>query len=415
VDVPMKYFAWILGLISYVPFQSGAQVRSDTSRRVVIPLERAVDDRPAPYFSGQTNIFFSPVPEAAVDSVIMGKGWIRPELADVIDHAALQKVRVLRYATEGDTTRRYVLDTAGTLDFTKGILLNFERIGELMVAKVPLRIRAAGGQEVTVPLQVMYAGKYSYARIAEMRIGTAEIGNRKYAVRVQPRSRNHPFYTITGGTRFLIDFDADGVFSTGTSRLVNGRPVASEEYQPDAPFAVSGMWYDVESIDSLGSKLVLRPTTKTTAVAAGFKPPQFVALDLAGRTVTLSTRQRKPILLEFWSTECPYSEAIRDSLNALYSNRNGQFAWIAMSRETDGATVGEFMRSKPRLAQVVLADTATWNRFNPSTVTPLFILLDPQGTIAYVTLDLTRFRGRLTRPNFGAEVAHGIEQEGSPA
>jgi hypothetical protein len=43
------------------------------------------------------------------------------------------------------------------------------------------------------------------------------------------------------------------------------------------------------------------------------------------------------------------------------------------------------MRSKPRLAQVVLADTATWNRFNPSTVTPLFILLDPQGTIAYVT------------------------------
>lgn len=30
-------------------------------------------------------------------------------------------------------------------------------------------------------------------------------------------------------------------------------------------------------------------------------------------------------------------------------------------------------------------------------------------------VDLTRFRGRLTRPNFGAEVAHGIEQEGSPA
>jgi hypothetical protein len=30
-------------------------------------------------------------------------------------------------------------------------------------------------------------------------------------------------------------------------------------------------------------------------------------------------------------------------------------------------------------------------------------------------VDLTRFRGRLTRPNFGAEVAHGIEQERSPA
>ncbi len=30
-------------------------------------------------------------------------------------------------------------------------------------------------------------------------------------------------------------------------------------------------------------------------------------------------------------------------------------------------------------------------------------------------LDLTRFRGPLTRPSFGAEVAHGIEQEGRPA
>ena len=30
-------------------------------------------------------------------------------------------------------------------------------------------------------------------------------------------------------------------------------------------------------------------------------------------------------------------------------------------------------------------------------------------------LDLTRFRGRPTRPSFGAEVAHGIEQEGGAA
>ena len=29
----------------------------------------------------------------------------------------------------------------------------------------------------------------------------------------------------------------------------------------------------------------------------------------------------------------------------------------------------------------------------------------------YVEVELTRFRGRLTRPNFGAEVAHEVEQE----
>ncbi len=381
----MKCLALILGLVVCVPFQAGAQGRADTARRIVIPLERAVDNQPTGALSGQTNIFFSPVPESGVDSVRMAKEWMRPEIADVVDQAGVQKVRVLRYTIEGDTTRRYVLDTAGTLDFTKGLPLTFERIGEVMVAKASVRVRAASGQEVTVPIQVMYAGKYTYARITEMRIGSAKIGNRQYAVRVQPRSRGHPFYANTVGTRFLIDLDSDGVFSTATSRLVNGRPVASEEAEPETPFALSGVYYDIESIDPLGSTLVLRPTTSTTAVAAGFKPPQFVALDLAGRTVTLSNSRQKPILLEFWSTECPYSEAIRESLNALHASRSEEFEWIAMSRETDSATVGEFLQSKPRLAQVVLAEAATLKRFNPKPVTPLFVLLDSQGTIAYVT------------------------------
>jgi hypothetical protein len=37
------------------------------------------------------------------------------------------------------------------------------------------------------------------------------------------------------------------------------------------------------------------------------------------------------------------------------------------------------------------------------------------GVLRLVVMDLTRFRGRPTRPSFGAEVAHGIEQEGRPA
>ncbi|WP_291163196.1 hypothetical protein [Gemmatimonas sp. UBA7669] len=88
----MKCLALILGLVSCVPFQAGAQGRADTARRIVIPLERAVDDQPTGALSGQTNIFFSPVSEAAVDSVLMAKEWMRPEIADVIDQAGVQKV-----------------------------------------------------------------------------------------------------------------------------------------------------------------------------------------------------------------------------------------------------------------------------------------------------------------------------------
>ena len=34
---------------------------------------------------------------------------------------------------------------------------------------------------------------------------------------------------------------------------------------------------------------------------------------------------------------------------------------------------------------------------------------------AFQKMELTRFRGRPTRPTFWAEVAHGVEQEGRPA
>lgn len=69
----MKCLAFMLGLVLCIPFQAGAQVRPDTARRIVIPVERAVDDQPTGALSGQTNIFFSPVPESGVDSVRMAK------------------------------------------------------------------------------------------------------------------------------------------------------------------------------------------------------------------------------------------------------------------------------------------------------------------------------------------------------
>ncbi len=381
----MKWLPGLVVMLSTVTSHGLAQSTSGNDRRVVVPLEAVADDRPAPFFAGLTNIFFAPLDGAMRDSVRIAPGWMHPEIADVIDRPSLRKVRVLRFSTEGDTTRRYVLDTAGTLDFTNVPLLHFERVGEMMVAGARLGIRTVAGREVAVPLQVMYAGKYTYARIAEARMGHAEIANKRYAVRVQPRSRNDPFYTTGGGTQFLVDFDADGAFAQGAARLINGRPVAAEEVQPDAPFALGGISYEIESIDSAGSRLTLRPSTRTTAVAPGFKHPPFVAPDLSGRTFTLQADRRRPTLLEFWSIECPFSEGIRESLNALYLDKRDQFSWIAMSRETNAAAVEEFLRSKPRSARVVLGDSATWSRFNPNTSTPLFVLIDTQGTVAFVT------------------------------
>jgi hypothetical protein len=49
------------------------------------------------------------------------------------------------------------------------------------------------------------------------------------------------------------------------------------------------------------------------------------------------------------------------------------------------------------------------------TRTPSFVSTPVSGEHAFVDLDLTRCCGRPTRPSFGAEVAHGIEQEGRSA
>lgn len=360
-----------------------AQTMPANASDLVVQLSRVPDDQPTPYYSGLTNIFFEPLAGVMKDSVSLHPDWSNPEIAGVVESPSLQAIRAVRFRAGGDTAFRYVLDTAGTLDFTNGVALRFAPVGNMMVADTPLRIRSMSGPEVFVPLQVMYTGKYTYARIAEARVGQVTIGGVTHVIRVHPRSRNNPFYSLGTGTRFLVDLDGDGRLAESAAQMINGRPIAAEEVQPDIPFSLGGTAYEVTSIDSIGMTLVLRRSTRTVAVAPGFKPPSFQARDLSGKSVVLRTDGRRPTLLEFWSIECPYSEAVREKLNGIYGARRDRMSWIAMSRETDHTAVSQFVRDKPRTGAVVLGDSVTWHAFNPITVTPLFVLLDAQGRVAY--------------------------------
>lgn len=126
--------------------------------------------------------------------------------------------------------------------------------------------------------------------------------------------------------------------------------------------------------------------------AAGLKPgdaaPEFKLPDLSGKIHTLaSLRAKGPVLLYFWSTECPYCRAISPKLQALYAERSPaglNVAGIDIDFKMRPA-VTEYVREK-KLGFVILhgsLDNADAVEAYGVQGTPTLVLVGHDGRIVY--------------------------------
>jgi thiol-disulfide isomerase/thioredoxin len=278
-----------------------------------------------------------------------------------------------------------VVDTAGTLDYTGGQQLQFRRERSVRVADIRLTVRSVSGAVQSLPYQILLADDgYTYARIAEYRAGRVTIDGREYPLRVRPRSRNHPFYSVDPGTVLLADIDGDGQLSEQAAGLVGGRPAAAEQITPGTPFRLGRQPLQLAQVDSAGTRLVLRPWSGGAAAVEGFRAPALRGERLAGGQYELPRRPGDLTLVEFWATDCPYSERVRPATNALASSLGGQrFRWVGVVKGSDRNAIKEYLATHPLGAEIVLADAATWAAYNPEASTPLFVVIDSDGIVRH--------------------------------
>ena len=372
----------VIAAIAGSPAVAGSQATGTVPREIRVPLHRVSDRARAHRYRGLTNIFFDSVAPPLQNAARFGEGWSAIEIADIVKGDGLKTIYTVRFRAPARDEVHYVVDTAGTLDFVHGQALTFRRDGDAKVAGVELGIHGLAGAHRRLPYQIIVADGYTYARIAEYRRGRLHANGRDYAVEVVNASRDDPFYGPTTNTMFFVDLNGDGQIEDKASVTGADGPVGAEQVLPRTPFLLGGRAFEVANVDSAGTRLVIRPSSATTAAVVNFKAPDLAAETLGDRRYQLSLQRDSVVLIEFWSTSCGFSEKVRPALNDLVTALRGMpFTWVAVAREQDPEEIQRHLVEHPISGTVTRFDSTAWATYNPMGITPLFVLVGRDGVV----------------------------------
>lgn len=355
-------------LFLMLPFSALAQ--SDTN----IQLDKKVDKS-----SGQrTNLFF----DVPIEKFTFSDNIENPEVAMLSEGDNFKSVYVLKYEDEQGKVK-YKVDTNADLIFADESPLTFKKNGEVLSADAVVQLIDNNTKEeiLETHFQIDKYKEYVFGRIAEYRQGTITVGKNQFKLRLQPRDRTNPIYTLSSGTTISVDLNKDGSFTKQWDVSEEGSLVPSEYFSLTEPFRIQEKTFKAAKINPTGTKLSLKSSNKDTALVQGFKVPNIRFTTKNGDLKKLYSYLNKPLLLEFWSASCPYCEQIRPDLNEFYNSKDEDFNLLVLPKETDNKKIDEHLKEYPKEGLFLNHDKKIWDRFNSIGATPTFYLIDQNGVI----------------------------------
>jgi len=137
-------------------------------------------------------------------------------------------------------------------------------------------------------------------------------------------------------------------------------------------------------------KRILAPLLASLLLAAivrtacGAEGPEFRLESANGETVSLSQYAgRKPVLLVFWATWCPYCNAAVPEINDLQSRLSNRLQILAIDFKENREKVAAFMKAKGVAYPVLFDSNGSVARQYRVVGIPTFVLLDRKGKIVY--------------------------------
>lgn len=116
--------------------------------------------------------------------------------------------------------------------------------------------------------------------------------------------------------------------------------------------------------------------------AGSRQAPEFVLLDLTGRTVSLSSFRGKPVLVNFWATWCGTCRVEMPDLEALFRRSGGRFSVIGLSMDENAETaVPPFVKEHQLTFPMLIADRKASAAYAVRGL-PAAFLIDGEGRIA---------------------------------
>jgi thiol-disulfide isomerase/thioredoxin len=111
--------------------------------------------------------------------------------------------------------------------------------------------------------------------------------------------------------------------------------------------------------------------------------PRFNAKTMKGEVFTKESLKGKVVLLQFWTTWCPYckqDQAMIENFQKLYGDKG--LVILAIDVNESKKTVSKYLNEHPRTCRIVLTeDTNLAARFEAKSY-PVYVILDKDGNIS---------------------------------
>jgi hypothetical protein len=349
-------------ILSTLAFLISCSVRPDEAdRQHAVELDR-VADVSCDEAGGWTNLFFSGDPAAADGSVAV--------FAEVTPGFPIEVVRRIDHNRD----MGYTLRVASTAEEE---VLEFSptQLGQCATAELQLE-----GVAHPVRIQISTADEWVYGRIAEHRVGEFAIDGQSARIEVYPVSGEAISMNALESVEIYVSPEVIGPVRRISERMESGEVIFS--HLVGGAFLLGETGLAVDSLSADSRRVYLSEVGDAAFPSRGFPAPEFVGTDLTGKDHRLSDYLGQVVILEFWSTECPFSESARLQSNQLAAALQAVGGTlIAMSRESDAEVLQAHLEGHPRTSAVVPVVKETWRRWNPETVTPLYYVIGSDGGV----------------------------------
>ena len=153
--------------------------------------------------------------------------------------------------------------------------------------------------------------------------------------------------------------------------------------------------YGCSHVDSINQKKYSEVQPLSRAAMAGTwigkVPPDFTVVTTEGKTVRLSdfARQKRPVIVYFMTTWCPYCSQDYKALSKVYPIYEGNVSFISISMDSseDLISLMEYKKKYPELKNTMFAarQNSILSDYSATQTTKKFAI-GKDGTVKYVAL-----------------------------
>lgn len=150
-----------------------------------------------------------------------------------------------------------------------------------------------------------------------------------------------------------------------------------------------GVWYAVGRLSGEKTPPVLNdappppPLTYATKPEIGFLAPDFLLETLEGRAVRLSDFLGKYVIIDFWSTRCPFCLTELRNFNRLIAENPNKLVIVAINRGEEAIIVDNFLNNYLHPSNIIFVmdlNETVYRRYRGSSM-PESFFIDTSGVI----------------------------------